>query len=53
MQEKIENLKTDLSKITAQLEQLTQLRFKILGAIEVLESIENESDKEEVEDASQ
>jgi len=53
MQEKIENLKTDLSKITTQLEQLTQLKFKILGAIEVLESIEKESDDEEVEDGSQ
>ena len=52
MEEKLENLKTDLAKVTSQLESLAQLRFKIMGAIEVLKSIESESVEEEEENAS-
>ena len=47
MQEKLENLKTDLTKVNAQLEQLTKLRFKLMGAIEILESLDEESVVEE------
>ena len=47
MQEKLENLKTDLTKVNAQLEQLTQLRFKLMGATEILESLDEESVVEE------
>tara|TARA_R110000787_G_C13241761_1_gene428379 strand:+ start:315 stop:476 length:162 start_codon:yes stop_codon:yes gene_type:complete len=50
MQEKIEKLQADLRQVGIKLEELTQLRFKLLGAIEILESLDKESVKEEVED---
>jgi len=50
MQEKIEKLQADLQQVGIKLEELTQLRFKLLGAIEILESLDKESDEEEVED---
>ena len=50
MKEKLENLKSDLMNVNAKLEELTQLRFKLLGAIEILESLDKESDEEKVED---
>ena len=52
MQEKIEKLIEDQQQGSIKLEELTQLRFKLLGAIEILESMENESDEEKVEDGS-
>ena len=48
MQEKIEKLQSDLQQVSVKLEELTQLRFKLLGAIEILESLENESVDAEV-----
>ena len=50
MQEKIEKLQADLQQVSMKLEELTQLRFKLLGAIEILESLDKESDEEKVED---
>ena len=52
MKEKLENLKSDLMNVNGKLEELTQLRFKLLGAIEILESLDEESDEEKVEDGS-
>ena len=53
MQEKIEKLQSDLQQVNIKLEELTQLRFKLLGAIEILESLGNESDEEKVENGSE
>ena len=50
MKEKLENLKSDLNKVSGQLEQLIQLKFKLIGAIEILESLDNESAEEKIED---
>ena len=46
MKEKLENLKSDLNKVSGQVEQLIQLKFKLIGAIEILESLEEESVEE-------
>ena len=37
----LENLKSQLKEVTGQLNQLTETRMKLLGAIDVLEQIEN------------
>ena len=50
MEEKITKLKSDLQQVTIKLEEFTQLKFKLLGAIEILESLDEESVKEKVED---
>ena len=50
MEEKIAKLKTDLQQVTIKLEEFTQLKFKLLGAIEILESLDEESVEKEVED---
>tara|TARA_R100000231_G_scaffold138902_1_gene118466 strand:- start:6614 stop:6772 length:159 start_codon:yes stop_codon:yes gene_type:complete len=50
MEEKIAKLKTDLQQVTIKLEEFTQLKFKLLGAIEILESLDEESVEEKVED---
>ena len=50
MEDKIAKLKSDLQQLNIKLEEFTQLKFKILGAIEILESLDNESDEEKVED---
>ena len=42
------NLKSQLKEVTGQLNQLTETRLKLLGAIDVLEQIE-ESKKEPVQ----
>ena len=44
----LENLKSQLKEVTGQLNQLTETRMKLLGAIDVLEQIE-ESKKEPVQ----
>ena len=44
--EVLENLKSQLKEVSGQLNQLTETRLKLLGAIDVLEQIE-ESKKEE------
>ena len=38
--EVLENLKSQLKEVTGQLNQLTETRMKLLGAIDVLEQIE-------------
>ena len=38
--EVLENLKSQLKELTGQLNQLTETRMKLLGAIDVLEQIE-------------
>ena len=48
MQEKLDSLNEDLAKVSSQLEHLMQLRFKLLGAIEVLEAMKSESVEAEV-----
>jgi len=50
MEDKIAKLKSDLQQVNIKLEEFTQLKFKLLGAIEILESLDNESDEEEVKD---
>jgi prefoldin subunit 5 len=47
IEEKLETLKEDLQKVSTELDRLSQLRLKLMGAIEVLEGIEEEK-KEEV-----
>ena len=37
----LENLKSQLKEVSGQLNQLTETRIKLLGAIDVLEQIEN------------
>ena len=37
----LENLKSQLKEVSGQLNQLTETRMKLLGAIDVLEQIEN------------
>ena len=43
IEEKLSHLKEDLQKVSAELDRLSQLRLKLMGAIEVLEGIEEES----------
>ena len=43
IEEKLETLKEDLQKVSVELDRLSQLRLKLMGAIEVLEGIEEES----------
>jgi len=50
MEEKITKLKSDLQQVNIKLEEFTQLKFKLLGAIEILESLDEESVEEKVED---
>ncbi len=38
--EVLENLKSQLKEVTGQLNQLTETRMKLLGAVDVLEQIE-------------
>tara|TARA_R100000306_G_C4258564_1_gene84109 strand:+ start:59 stop:232 length:174 start_codon:yes stop_codon:yes gene_type:complete len=45
IEEKLAHLKEDLQKVSLELDRLSQLRLKLMGAIEVLESLE---EKEEV-----
>ena len=42
------NLKSQLKEVSSQLNQLTETRFKLLGAIDVLEQIEESKVKPEV-----
>ena len=50
MEEKIAKLKSDLQQVNIKLEEFTQLKFKLLGAIEILESLDEESVEKEVKD---
>ena len=44
----LENLKSQLKEVTGQLNNLTETRMKLLGAIDVLEQIEESKVKPEV-----
>jgi hypothetical protein len=46
----LENLKNQLTEVTTQLNTLTETRIKLLGAVDVLEQIED-SKKEDAESA--
>ena len=47
--EVLENLKSQLKEVTSQLNQLTETRVKLIGAIDVLEQIEESKKEETVE----
>ena len=48
--DKINTLKEDLQNVSVELDRLTQLRLKLLGAIEILEQLkEDDKSKEEVD----
>ena len=47
--EVLENLKSQLKEVSGQLNQLTETRMKLLGAIDVLEQIEESKKEETVE----
>jgi len=51
VEDKKSALTEDLEKVTAELDKLSQLRLKILGALEILDSLEESEDKEEIKDA--
>ena len=42
--DKLEKLREDFEKVSVELEKLTQLKLKLMGAIEVLNQIEEESE---------
>ena len=46
----LENLKSQIREVTAKLNELTETRVKLLGAIDVLEQIEESKVKPEVEE---
>ncbi len=48
-EEVLENLKSQLKEVTGQLNTLTETRVKLLGAIDVLEQIEESKKEETVE----
>ena len=50
--EVLENLKQQLEEVTRQLNTLTETRVKLLGAIDVLDQIE-ESKRQDVEETSE
>ena len=43
IEEKLGQLKEDLEKVSAELERLSQLRLKLMGAVEILTSMDEES----------
>ena len=45
----LENLKSQLKEVTAKLNELTETRVKLLGAIDVLDQIEESKKEETVE----
>ena len=45
----LENLKTQLKEVTQKLNELTETRVKLLGAVDVLEQIEESKKEETVE----
>ena len=48
--EKLEKLREDFEKVSVELEKLTQLKLKLMGAIEVLVQVEEECEGECSED---
>ena len=49
-EEVLENLKNQLEEVTKQLNTLTETRIKLLGAVDVLEQIEDSKKEEESTD---
>ena len=45
----LENLKSQIREVTAKLNELTETRVKLLGAVDVLEQIEESKKEETVE----
>ena len=45
----LENLKSQLKEVTQKLNELTETRVKLLGAVDVLEQIENSKKEETTE----
>ena len=50
-EEVLENLKNQLEEVTKQLNTLTETRIKLLGAVDVLEQIEDSKKEEESTDS--
>tara|TARA_Y100001963_G_C6576800_1_gene351477 strand:- start:290 stop:463 length:174 start_codon:yes stop_codon:yes gene_type:complete len=48
--DKLEKLREDFEKVSVELEKLTQLKLKLMGAIEVLTQIEEESEDKTLDD---
>jgi hypothetical protein len=44
--DKLEKLREDFEKVSMELEKLTQLKLKLMGAIEVLAQVEEECENE-------
>jgi hypothetical protein len=49
IEEKLSQLKEDYDKVSAEIDKFMQIRLKLLGAIEVLEGMKEESEKVEEE----
>ena len=45
IEEKLSQLKEDYEKVSGELEKFSQIRLKILGAIEILESMKKDEEK--------
>tara|TARA_R100000234_G_scaffold96186_1_gene64471 strand:- start:130 stop:333 length:204 start_codon:yes stop_codon:yes gene_type:complete len=50
VEEKLGQLKEDLEKVSVELDKLSQLRLKLLGAIEILTAMKEESEEPEVKE---
>ena len=48
--DKLEKLREDFEKVSVELEKLTQFKLKLMGAIEVLTQIEEESEDKTLDD---
>ena len=48
IEEKLTALREDFDKVSTELDRLSQLRLKLIGAIEILESFEKEEVKPKV-----
>jgi prefoldin subunit 5 len=49
--EVLDNLKNQIQEVTTQLNQLTETRLKLIGAIDVLEQIEDSQEEETEKEA--
>ena len=52
IEEKLSQLKEDLNKVLSELERLSQLRLKLVGAIEICEKIQEDSKEDKKEEKS-
>ena len=52
IEEKLVSLKEDLDKVVSELERLSQLRLKLMGAIEICEKMQEESKEDKKEEKS-